>query len=105
MSPSPTVRETELAARRRLVLLAAVLAVTLVPLALGAWHAWPLLGLPLVLSFALSGPTGMALVASVAALAMALVSANPVALIWIARICLPFAYKMLRKQKAQPCEL
>ncbi|MCB0882991.1 MAG: GGDEF domain-containing protein [Thermoleophilia bacterium] len=77
MSPSPTAREMELAARRRLVLLAAVLAATLVPLALGAWHAWPLLGLPVVLSFALSGPTGLGLVASVAALAMALVSANP----------------------------
>lgn len=77
MTQSYSARERELAARRRLVLLAGVLAVTLIPLALGVWNAWPLLGLPLVLSLALGGPVGMGLVASTVALAMALVSANP----------------------------
>ncbi len=77
MSQSHSARETELAARRRLVLLAGILAISLLPLAMGTWHAWPLLGLPVVLSFVLAGPVGLGIVSSVAALAMAMVSAHP----------------------------
>lgn len=72
-----TMREAHLAARRRAVLLGAVVAASFVPLALGLPAAWPLVGVPIVLSFALCGSTAFALVSSVVALALALVSGHP----------------------------
>lgn len=71
------IRDAQLAARRRLVLLGAVTAAALVPMALGWWQAWPLLSVPLAVAMVLAGPAGLALTAGVAALALALVSGNP----------------------------
>lgn len=70
-------RERQLAARRRAVLLCAVLIVCVAPAAMGVWSAWPLMGLPVVLALALCGPTALALVASTVALMLALVSGSP----------------------------
>lgn len=67
-------RADELGARRRAVLLAGLLALALAPLALGAWQAWPLLALPIAVAMVLAGPTGLALTAAIAALALALIS-------------------------------
>ncbi len=70
-------RARELGARRRLVLLGAVLAVALLPIALGAASAWPLLAVPIVLAMPLRGPGALAVTVSASALAMALVSGRP----------------------------
>jgi diguanylate cyclase (GGDEF)-like protein len=70
-------RARELGARRRLVLLAALMALALLPLALGATSAWPLLAVPVVLAWPLRGPAALALTAAVAALALALLSGRP----------------------------
>jgi len=71
------VRAEELAARRRLALLAGILVATLVPPALGAWQTWPLLLVPVVLGAVLAGPSATAVVAAVVALALALIAGRP----------------------------